>query len=351
MSKVKIILILIFIAGSLVRIVDVLRPIDKPSWRESDLGSVSRNFVTEGFNPLYPQIDWRGQTPGYAEMEFTLYPALIAGTYEIFGVHDYLGRVWAFIFSLGAMFFFFKLARFYLGDVFAIFAALFFAFNPLVVEISTAIQPEGLMIFTYLAAVYFFLRWLDSEKNKFFWPAIIFTALTILAKATAAHIGLFFGVMLLQKYGWETVKQKKIWLFGILSLLPGVLWYVHAKSLWKIYGNSLGVSNEYHWIGPDFFTNSYFIEGILHTEVFKVWMVFGLIVGTLARLIVPGREPGGWVISIAIGIAGSMRASTQEPSSIRAAKTRSCIVVRVTSLSRRGMGRAVSRWARSASCC
>jgi hypothetical protein len=282
MSKVKIVLILIFAAASLVRFVDVLRPIDKPSWRESDLGSVSRNFVTEGFNPLYPQIDWRGQTPGYAEMEFTLYPALIAGTYEIFGIHDYLGRVWAFIFSLGAMFFFFKLARLYLGDVFAVFAALFFAFNPLVVEISTAIQPEGLMIFTYLAAVYFFLRWLDSEKNKFFWPAVIFTALTILAKATAAHIGVFFGVLLLQKYGWETVKQKKIWLFGTLSLLPGVLWYVHAKSLWKIYGNSLGVSNEYHWIGPDFFTNSYFIEGILHTEVFKVWLIFGLIVGAFA---------------------------------------------------------------------
>lgn len=36
-----------------------------------------------------------------------------------------------------------------------------------------------------------------------------------------------------------------------------------------------------------------------------IFLVFGLIVGTLARLIVSGREPGGWVVSIAIGIAGS----------------------------------------------
>jgi len=281
-SRIKIVFILIFIAGSLVRIADIFRPIDKPSWRECDLGSISRNFVREDFNPLYPRIDWRGTSPGYAEMEFTLYPTLIAATYEIFGVHDFTGRVWAFIFSLGTLFFFFKLARFYLDDTFAIFAAVFFAFNPLVVEISTAIQPEGLMIFTYLAAVYFFVRWLENEKAKFFWLAVVCTALTLLAKATAVHIGLFFAVLLLQKYGVGAIKQKKAWLFGVFSLLPAILWYVHAKSLWKIYGNSLGVSNEYHWVGWDFFTNSYFSKGILRIEFFEVWLIFGVVAGAFA---------------------------------------------------------------------
>jgi uncharacterized membrane protein YeaQ/YmgE (transglycosylase-associated protein family) len=37
-----------------------------------------------------------------------------------------------------------------------------------------------------------------------------------------------------------------------------------------------------------------------------LFLVFGLIVGALARLIVPGREPGGWIVSIGIGIAGSL---------------------------------------------
>jgi uncharacterized membrane protein YeaQ/YmgE (transglycosylase-associated protein family) len=37
-----------------------------------------------------------------------------------------------------------------------------------------------------------------------------------------------------------------------------------------------------------------------------IYLVFGLIVGSLARLIVAGREPGGWVVSIVIGVAGSM---------------------------------------------
>ncbi len=37
-----------------------------------------------------------------------------------------------------------------------------------------------------------------------------------------------------------------------------------------------------------------------------LFLVFGLVVGALARLIVPGREKGGWIISMVLGIAGSM---------------------------------------------
>ena len=36
-----------------------------------------------------------------------------------------------------------------------------------------------------------------------------------------------------------------------------------------------------------------------------LFLLFGLIVGALARFIVPGREPGGWIVSILIGVAGS----------------------------------------------
>jgi len=36
-----------------------------------------------------------------------------------------------------------------------------------------------------------------------------------------------------------------------------------------------------------------------------LFLIFGLVVGALARLIVPGREPGGWVISLALGVAGA----------------------------------------------
>jgi uncharacterized membrane protein YeaQ/YmgE (transglycosylase-associated protein family) len=36
------------------------------------------------------------------------------------------------------------------------------------------------------------------------------------------------------------------------------------------------------------------------------WILFGLIVGAIAKLLMPGRDPGGWIITILIGIAGAL---------------------------------------------
>jgi uncharacterized membrane protein YeaQ/YmgE (transglycosylase-associated protein family) len=38
---------------------------------------------------------------------------------------------------------------------------------------------------------------------------------------------------------------------------------------------------------------------------FLSWIVMGLIVGALAKLIMPGKDPGGFFITVAIGIAGA----------------------------------------------
>lgn len=35
-------------------------------------------------------------------------------------------------------------------------------------------------------------------------------------------------------------------------------------------------------------------------------IIFGLIIGALAKLVMPGRDPGGFIITIIIGIAGSL---------------------------------------------
>ena len=36
------------------------------------------------------------------------------------------------------------------------------------------------------------------------------------------------------------------------------------------------------------------------------WLVMGLIVGALAKFIMPGKDPGGMIITTGIGIAGAM---------------------------------------------
>ena len=36
------------------------------------------------------------------------------------------------------------------------------------------------------------------------------------------------------------------------------------------------------------------------------WILFGLIVGALAKLVMPGRDPGGIIVTMLIGIAGAL---------------------------------------------
>ena len=36
------------------------------------------------------------------------------------------------------------------------------------------------------------------------------------------------------------------------------------------------------------------------------WIVFGLVVGIVAKLLMPGRDPGGIIITMLLGIAGAV---------------------------------------------
>ncbi len=37
-----------------------------------------------------------------------------------------------------------------------------------------------------------------------------------------------------------------------------------------------------------------------------VWILFGLVVGIVAKLLTPGRDPSGFVVTILLGVAGSL---------------------------------------------
>lgn len=36
------------------------------------------------------------------------------------------------------------------------------------------------------------------------------------------------------------------------------------------------------------------------------WILFGLVIGILAKLLMPGRDPGGFIVTMLLGIAGAL---------------------------------------------
>ena len=36
------------------------------------------------------------------------------------------------------------------------------------------------------------------------------------------------------------------------------------------------------------------------------WIVFGLLVGIVAKILTPGRDPGGFIVTVLLGVAGAL---------------------------------------------
>jgi hypothetical protein len=247
-------------------------PIDDPiDWREDDLSAIARSFHREGIDPLYPRIDWRGDGPGYVEMEPPLLSAGMAALYPVFGEEPRVGRWISWAASVAALAAFLALARDRLSPLGAGVAGLVYAVHPLAVRVAPEIRPDTLMLFGYVAGVLFFTRWLRSGSPRDQWLALAATAFAGFAKLPALHVGLLFAVLALRQRGPSAVRDPRLWRFAGAALLPAAAWHLHAYGLWREYGNSLGLSNQDHFAGVDLLTHPKPLLDVLLIE--QAWVL------------------------------------------------------------------------------
>lgn len=318
---------LIFLLAVYLRCVDVWRPVDgtvRDLWREIDVASIARNFYLEGMNIALPRIDWRGDGPGFTESEFPLHPWTAACLYYLFGYHEELLRVISCVLSIATAGLFFRIAKERLPALGCLVACLFYAVNPMSVRMATAIQPEPLMFFAYLSAVYCFLKWCELASNStainsddsadsqpetpapsaphavsaYFCCGIAATALAILAKIPAAHIGVLFACLCFHHFGARAILRRDIWIFAVVSLGVPLAWYAYARSIYLDYGNSLGMSNEaYVRISSGNFlrTLSITLPGNGATELEWIWMKGGVLLGAIGFIAMCFEKSHAWV--------------------------------------------------------
>ncbi len=234
----------IIILGALLRIPLLFSPLTYGSdeWRQTDTASIAHHFFVNGYKILYPQIYWGGNGPGYVEAEFQLYTFITALLYRFFGEQYWLGKLVSLAFSVLAWLFFYKLAVQVLGEARkAIWALFFLVFSPLYLRYSIAYMPEATVMFFYIAALYFFVLWLKSPSRRYLILAAISTALAILVKPTSIHIGLLFALLAFGEFGVKILRRWEVWLAAAIALIPGALWYIHARNLYLTYGNTFGI--------------------------------------------------------------------------------------------------------------
>jgi 4-amino-4-deoxy-L-arabinose transferase-like glycosyltransferase len=226
-------LILIVLFALTVRLYKIDAPIaDWHSWRQVDTASVTRNLVKMGFNPLFPKYD---DSSGVSEqpypnpsrfrfVEFPIYNIATLPFYLFFGISDHLSRLVSVLFSLGSVIFIFLIAKRYINVFAGLLAALLFATMPFNVYFSRTTLPEPTFIFFALGMLYFTDIWIEKSKRSVGVLACLFMAIAFLMKPWA----IFFAIPLIysafKKKGIKFLVNPKYWFFGIISLLPFILW-------------------------------------------------------------------------------------------------------------------------------
>src|SRR2546428_11516349 len=188
--------IMMSILAVAVRLICINQPyLDNWSWRQSDVAAIARNYFQGGFHFTHPQIDWAGDESGYVGTEFPILPFLAAICYEMFGVHEWVGRVQALILFAVSLPFFFLLVRKILGKTAAMWALLFYCFAPLGIMASRCFMPDIPSLALSIIGLYFFQRWIEESareslaRSTSFFVAAIAISLSILIKLPSILIG------------------------------------------------------------------------------------------------------------------------------------------------------------------
>lgn len=232
-TRYCLLLALILLIGFSLRLYKLDIPLaDHHSWRQSDTAAVARNFIKEGFDFLHPKID--NMTPvskeifpnpqRYFFVEPPIYQTIVAGLYSLFGVQEKLARMVSIAFSLGAIVFLYLLVRKLTNQWVGLLASFFMAALPFSIYYSRVVMPETEMLFTSLTMLYFFLLWLEKQTWQRFGLAVFFAAWALTLKIFPLFLALPMLYLVWRKWGLAFVKQKPLYLFAVIALLPFALW-------------------------------------------------------------------------------------------------------------------------------
>ncbi len=303
------ILILLFVISVIPRLYRIDNPIaDWHSWRQADTAAVTRNFIKEGFTPLYPKFDSlnslnEGNLPNpkrYFFAEFPIYNIIVYPFYYYFGVNEMYHRLVSVFFSSLTTVFLYLLVRKLSSNSVALLAAFFFAVIPFNIYYGRVTMADPLHVFFSVVTLYLVAKW--SESNNLFWPIIagITTTFTILTKPYGLVLGLPIMYMLLKGHGLKLFKSPGLYIYGLISLAPFLAWRWHINQYPEGMFGTTWLYNQ----GDIRFTGSYF-RWILFDRLNRLIFASGGFVLFFLGLVKPVSKKEGymyhwWLVGILI---------------------------------------------------
>lgn len=227
-------LILIILLAFILRIYKISNPIlDWHSWRQADTASVTREYLNSDLNPLYPKYHDISNIPsgkfnpeGYRMVEFPFYNILVATIMRMIPVLqlEATSRLVSILFSIGTLISIFFLTRSVLGKKAGYLASFFFAVLPYSVFYSRTVLPEPMMLFFSTFSLAAFKLFTMKNEMRYYFFSLIALGIAFLLKPFVIFLFPVYLQMMIEKKGWKTFADFKLYLFGILSIIPFLLW-------------------------------------------------------------------------------------------------------------------------------
>jgi hypothetical protein len=243
----RLLLVAILTLGCAARVATFRSPIfDFHSWRQADTAAISRNFVEERFNPLYPQIDWRGNRQhGFVETGLELHAFLVAGIAKAVGFSPAIGRLLNALLFPVAGFLLFRFAQRRYGDTHGLIAAVIYSVGlPLSMFIDRAFMNESLLTLLSIACLYATQEYVVSKQVRHFVILIAASMLIAMVKPTYLIVLAPVAGILCERFGAKTLARWEAWTVGLLAAASAVLWFSHAGNVAQSTGLSFGISNK-----------------------------------------------------------------------------------------------------------
>ena len=227
----------LMIAGFAIRIYDLQdAPLDFHPTRQLHSALMARGMYYS-LNPNLNIPDWQRQTAirqGQLEglVEPPLMESLVAFTYQLAGgVYLWIARLYAILFWMVAAFGILLIVREIAGNSGSLAAMALFLFFPYSIYASRSFQPETLLVAGLVFTFWLAMQW--EKKKNWGWAlaAGLLGGVAILIKAVAIFfvagiwLGLLFSCMKLS----AMLKNRQLWLVGLLSLLPYALFTAYAN--------------------------------------------------------------------------------------------------------------------------
>jgi Dolichyl-phosphate-mannose-protein mannosyltransferase len=223
---------------------------DWQGWRQADTQAMARSQAEEGFDPISPRIDWRGDGPGYVEAEMPLYPMLVGLGLRAVGDSVLPGQLLSLLFIvLAALLLYRDIARRFGGQA-GFFAVLAVVTGQGAIVLSTSIQPDSLSFLAFTIGCLSFVSYVEDRRTSQLFLWILATCVAGLVKPTTLELGLaqflfcvFVGAA--RKRAGSTkrhpLRDLKMWLGWFLILSVVTVYLLHARQLYLTYGNTFGV--------------------------------------------------------------------------------------------------------------